>query len=437
MKVSFNNQSNSSGGKSRSFSFKKKEWPDDENKQKFKMNNPQGGVAFSESLRVLQGDEHPELFLQWLSEYQTKIWNNSQLNMEGRKDILLRLVEGEANSIILRTIRQCTGSKSADGTPIVNTYIFKHHPIRLKIAQYDDNQWKDYVTKGAHERDIIIECVHALKLELFGQDSAGRSSYTHLKRQMRNMKVDFTHGIRKWATRMEEFQGYLCNTLWEAGAARGQSLTQFNEMEMREILGGAIQKAHINQLVNIDWDVEEMDYNETIAKLETLEPHIIQSFNNEKRLSALEGEQPTKRGIKIKKEPKTGTNHGERKKDWTPCKTCGKYHKGTCRFAKDGGTPDKPDDKRKRKWTKEIVTVVQQVLAQRGERNASSSDSSDNEGSWKRHAKNKMERVYVLGAAQADQQCSDSDISIDSATAKRYLKTYRSQSKKKRRKAKR
>ena len=85
--------------------------------------------------------------------------------------------------------------------------------------------------------DVIVECIHAIKLEIFGNDSAGRSSYTHLKRQMRNMKVDFTHGIRKWATRMEEFQNYLPNTLWEAGASRGQHLHQFNEMEMHEILG--------------------------------------------------------------------------------------------------------------------------------------------------------------------------------------------------------
>ena len=154
MKVAFKTPSQTTGGKNRSFSYKKKEWPDDDNKQKFKISNPEGGIAFSESLRVLQGDEHPELFLQWLSDYQTKIWNNSQMTGEGRKDILLRLVDGEANSIVLRTIQNCQGQKDANGNPLKSTYAFRHHPIRLKIAQFSDEQWRNYVKPGeGHESD--------------------------------------------------------------------------------------------------------------------------------------------------------------------------------------------------------------------------------------------------------------------------------------------
>ena len=67
MKVSFNN------GKApdirlRTFSFKKKEWPDEENFQKMKIEDANGGAEYSEKLRILSGREHPELFLLWLED---------------------------------------------------------------------------------------------------------------------------------------------------------------------------------------------------------------------------------------------------------------------------------------------------------------------------------------------------------------------------------
>ena len=45
------------------FSFKKKDWPDEGNKLKNKLEGKGGGATFDEYVRVLDGSEHPELFL--------------------------------------------------------------------------------------------------------------------------------------------------------------------------------------------------------------------------------------------------------------------------------------------------------------------------------------------------------------------------------------
>ena len=50
----------------RTFSFTKKEWPDEDNFQKMKIEDSNGGAEYSERLRILSGREHPELFLFWL-----------------------------------------------------------------------------------------------------------------------------------------------------------------------------------------------------------------------------------------------------------------------------------------------------------------------------------------------------------------------------------
>ena len=61
------------------FSFKKKDWPDEGNKLKVKLEGKQGGATFDEYVRVLDGSEHPELFLLWIQEYDRRIRYNPKL----------------------------------------------------------------------------------------------------------------------------------------------------------------------------------------------------------------------------------------------------------------------------------------------------------------------------------------------------------------------
>ena len=57
------------------------------------------------------------------------------------------------------------------------------------------------------------------------------------------------------------------------------------------------------------------------------------------------------------------------------------------------------------------------------QQNESETDDSNEEENWKKLAKSKTEVAYVIGAAQADQDADD--VSVDSTTAKKYLKCYR------------
>ena len=59
--------------KTRMFAFKRKEWSDNDNIVKLKLSNSTNGAQFNGELRVLNGTEQPELFLQWLWDYRRQI----------------------------------------------------------------------------------------------------------------------------------------------------------------------------------------------------------------------------------------------------------------------------------------------------------------------------------------------------------------------------
>ena len=436
--------------KMKSFPFKKKEWPDDEKKIKMKIEAPAGGVAYSEQMRVLSGKEHPELFLLWLQDYKTKIWTNSNLNWARKLDILLRIIEDDASTIVQRTLQRCEGTltvgipnRSRRGTQVAvtagipnrATYQFKNWEIARRLnAMTTDGQWQLYVAiDGPHEQDKIKECIHALKFEIFGVDMSSTNSYYKLRRQIRGMKINFTDGIRKWAARIDDYQAYLPDMLWESGEKEGKQMIPFDETDLREILDSAMTKVHLAQLLNVDWNHHEKPYGESIAKLESLEPQIIRHNEHEKRLTALEGggksnKYPHSKGNDKKKNSNKKTDSNS----YSKCDTCGKTHKGACWHTKSGeatkSNTDSKENAKKRKWKKEMVAVVKEIMETKGD-----SDSDSDAEEWKKLTKNTVERAYVLGAAQSDQNYYDSDISIDSTTTKQYLKRFRKAAKGKKR----
>ena len=109
------------------FSFKKKDWPDEGNKLKVKLEGKQGGVTFDEYVRVLDGSEHPELFLLWIQEYDRRIRYNDRLKPPQRLEVLIRIVKGEALSKIDKVIAECwdesdPGKKMFCHTPTARRY---------------------------------------------------------------------------------------------------------------------------------------------------------------------------------------------------------------------------------------------------------------------------------------------------------------------------
>jgi hypothetical protein len=243
------------------------------------------------------------------------------------------------------------------------------------------------------------------------------------------MKINFTDGVRKWAQRIEDYQSYLPDMLWESGEKAGRRMEAFDETNMREILDSAMTKVHIAQLLNVDWNHHEKPYSESIAKLESLEPQIIRHNEHEKRLAALEGggKGPQRQGKITYEKRKTSDKKNTDTNTYKKCEVCGKTHKGKCWHLKTGEESKNPKDverDRKRKRYKEMVSMVKEIMATKED----DSEGSDME-EWKKLTKDSVERAYVLGAAQTDQNYYDSDISIDNSTTKQYLKRFRNNKK--------
>merc|ERR1712115_522783 len=87
-------------------------------------------------------------------------------------------------------------------------------------------------------------------------------------------------------------------------------MRKFNEVELRELLDGCLHASHNTKLINLDWDVQEHPYRESLAKLESVEPEIMQFFNQQKRLEQLEA-QANKGKPNNKKRPRDGDNKGK------------------------------------------------------------------------------------------------------------------------------
>ena len=192
---------------------------------------------------------------------------------------------------------------------------FTNQLICLQTRKYSTKeQWAAYLDSEAHPKDVITECIHTLKLLVFGSDMAGKKSYLTLKRQIRQFRVDVNHGIKKWPARIDNLQSYLPLMLWEAGALKGQSPTKFNEQDLCKNLEGSLNKYHISKLTHLDWDVSMKPYRESISKLESVESDIIQTKNQEERLAKLEGTGKNKRKrAEDSKETKTGDHKGKGK----------------------------------------------------------------------------------------------------------------------------
>ena len=442
MKVSFSEHTGKTPDiRQRTFSFKKKEWPDEDNFQKMKIEDSNGGAEYSEKLRILSGREHPELFLFWLENYRNKVLKNIGIDYKTKMSILRTLCKDDAQATIRRSIAKTSGRLNnpgenlldvpADRVPLPNTFVFENIPIATKLSQLGQEEWLDYVNDDTilgWQADQITECIHALKGTIYGTDSYGRNIYTKLKKQMRNSKINFIDGIRKWANRMNDYQTYLPDMLWESGEAVSRPITKFSEMDMREILENALTKVHEAHLQRIDWECLDEEYSETVSKLESMEQMIIRDNAMEKRLSSMEetvGKRSTTTSKSSYSKCKTcGKMHPgecrmkgkEGKQTYEKCKHCGKKHPGEC-WSK-GGKPDGKSNS-KRKWgNKELVAMMKAFQ----QKNSDSDSESSEEESWQK-GKTEAQVAYVMGAAQADQDSDD--ISIDSSTAKKYLKRYK------------
>ena len=282
--------------------------------------------------------------------------------------------------------------------------------------------WNDEDSK----EDIIHECMHHLKLKIFGSDYLGQSAYIQLRRIIRTFRVRLDPGIRAYDTRITALNSYLLECPWQAGARRKQVPKSFDDFEKREILETAITKAQAVKLNDIDWDIQENTYDETISKLESLEAGLKREVEMQRQvdiISKANGGTPS-RANRSSSSPST-------MKKFPVCETCGKTHKGEC-WKKNGGGPKSYNSNgynsnKKARFDNDPRNYIKQMVENTVKNGSGAASDDDNTtASWKKGL-NQTEQMYVL--CQAGFEAGDSDIDIDPEELKDYKKAAKKASK--------
>ena len=106
---------------------------------------------------------------------------------------------------------------------------------------------------------------------------------------------------------------------------------------MRKILDFSLPSTYSTKLFNLDWNIYEKPFKETVNKLQTIEPEIkAEAAKAEAAKAKSDKALPEKvYGTKGTKRDNNGKHH-VLDANKTTCKTCGKQHKGVC-WDKDGG----------------------------------------------------------------------------------------------------
>ena len=239
------------------------------------------------------------------------------------------MTKGEALSRVNKVTVECKDA------PIAKKK-FLHHPTAQAFNALDEKGKEEFCNDEKQFPDAVItEMLHALKLEVFGSDYVGKTSYNNLQNFIRGLKVNLSLGIRKWATRIDDLQSYLPLMLWEAGEKRGHKLKPFDEMELRTILAGALHKLQTAKLINIGWDLQEKEFTTSLATLEGLEFSIREEQKIQQRLANLEKGSPKSKG-----KSGGGKKNGKQSKK-KKCPHCGKVHRGECWKLKNKGNKNK------------------------------------------------------------------------------------------------
>ena len=95
---------------------------------------------------------------------------------------------------------------------------------------------------------------------------------------------------------------------------------KFTEINMREILDFALPGTYSNKLFNIDWNIYEKPFKETVNKLVTIEPEIKAEAAKAKSDKALAKKVYCIKGTKRDNSRKPRVPNANK----TTCKTCGK-----------------------------------------------------------------------------------------------------------------
>ena len=131
-----------------------------------------------------------------------------------------------------------------------------------------------FVTTEEFNNLVLEEVVFQTGEHIFGTNMVRCNGVYCLKRFMRDYKVNSSRDIREWATRMTQLNEFIPYMLSEALDKKTVLKELFNKMDHWELLNVALPHTHRNRLLNMEWNTYKESYDETVDKLELIEPAI-------------------------------------------------------------------------------------------------------------------------------------------------------------------
>ena len=330
------------------FSYTKQEWPAGVEKAKAKKSVKKGQVLFEDDYNILTRQEDPELFCKWvffLEERFLKDPNNySKVEWETFDHILMEIVAGESKEVVKATLAQLHPQKVHYTLGTYNLFTNGYVKKELSTVYDTDTKLKVLLHKdNIHDLKINAynECKYRLANLIFGTDMTGSNSYyVQLRLTMKKFRTDPNQGIMNYHRRVIQFQTYLPETSWEAGALEGSPKVGLTDLELRQNLAGAISVDQMAKLVKNEHNVWTQPYTKTINKLDNYERALKLAREEKANLAKIIAQNDKNNGKqksnskRLRESSNNSTDKGEKPK----CKTCGKHHHGVCRFKNSSAT---------------------------------------------------------------------------------------------------
>jgi hypothetical protein len=414
------------------FSYTEQQWPDSAPKVKAKKAVKKGQVLFEDEYNILQGNENPELYCKWVVFFEERFIKDqndySEVDWDAFERTLMQIVAGEAKEVVKATWSQLHPKKV--DYKLATLKLFTNGYVKKELMDMCENKaklnellHKDHV--HTLKMNVYLECKHRLGELIFGTDMLGRNSHVQLKMTMQKMRTDPKRGIQTYHRRNLQFQSYLPEMSWEAGAMEDEPRVALTELQLRQNLATAISSDQMAKLVENEHNIWTQPYIATINKLENYEGALKVSRAERAELAKVfaQSEQRNGKQKSNKRSRDSNTEGGEKPK----CKTCGKHHHGECRLKKNKSS-SKPWEKKSsdvRQMTKQL-NFLMKAHARRNDDTTSVSDSDDEVPEW-RKGMNETQAMYIATMYRADNDMAYDEYiqHIDPDEVGKYKKQYK------------
>ena len=181
---------------------------------------------------------------------------------------IMQIVAGKAKEVVKATLRQLHPAKV--GYTVATLQKFTNLNVRRKLSELctDTAQLNRLLEKeNVHtlKRGVYLECKHRLGELIYGTDMIGKNACVQLKMTMQKMRTDPKRVIQNYHRRQLQFQSYLPEAAWEAGALEQVPRAALTELKLRQNLAGAISYDQMAKLVENEHSIWTQPYITTIT----------------------------------------------------------------------------------------------------------------------------------------------------------------------------